>query len=74
MLSGEGICGNFRSLRCEGHCIANSSICNGVKECLDGADETDCPQPTSCPEWYRAGYTESGVYIIGGFNKLLTSS
>ena len=64
-LVGEAICGNWRLLRCEGRCIANSSICNGVKDCLDGADETDCPMPGSCHEWYQAGYTESGAYGIG---------
>ena len=49
---------------CDSKCIANSSICDGEKDCLDGKDEENCPVPNSCLEWWKAGYTESGLYTV----------
>ena len=63
----ESTCSNWRSLMCDSKCIANSSICDGEKDCLDGKDEENCPIPNSCLEWWRAGYTESGLYKMCGY-------
>ena len=29
-------------LKCEGKCIDNSEICNGIRDCLNGDDEVGC--------------------------------
>ena len=45
-------------------CIPKSLVCDGFADCPGAIDETNCQKPTSCVEWWEAGYRESGVFQI----------
>ena len=40
-------------------------VCDGIKDCISGADELDCYYPDSCQALWDAGYQTSGIYDIG---------
>ena len=48
-------------------CVSYNVTCDTFKDCTDGTDEMNCRTQIfeSCQEWFDAGYTLSGSYVIG---------
>ena len=61
----SGSCNPMTALSCGDYtCIPLPYQCDGTPHCLSGDDEKNCMEPTTCQEWWNAGYRQSGVYKI----------
>ena len=58
-------CNNGNSFRCgPDRCIPKVFKCDGIVDCFNGEDEVGCQFPSSCQEWWDAGYHENGMYAM----------
>ena len=58
-------CNNGTSFLCRDRkCIPSTLVCDGVSDCDAGDDEEKCQLPSTCWEWWNAGYTSNGQFKV----------
>ena len=73
-VSSLGSCNRSTAFNCGDYtCIPLAYRCDGVPDCQTTEDESNCVEPTTCQEWWNAGYRENGMYKICRYLVLFSS-